>query len=111
MRSIFLGAILALASLCLPACAPLGIKTEAQKIAASCATASASIKVLTAANELGKLTPQAQAGVISAVGIIAPICGAEHQAPTLDDVKREAFLAAITALQLAATQAQAEVAR
>jgi len=101
-------AVFALAAVA--ACAPLGIKTEAQKIAASCATASASIKVLTAANELGKLTPQAQAGVISAVGIIAPICGAE-QAPTLDDVKREAFLAAIAALQLAATQAQAEVAR
>lgn len=90
------------------ACTPLGIKTEAQKIAASCATASASIKVLTAANELGKLPPQAQASVIAAVGIVAPVCAAE-QAPTLDDVKREAFLAAITALQLAATQAQAGV--
>ncbi len=98
--------LMAVCLVALAACAPLGIKTEAQKIAASCATASASIKVLTAANELGKLTPQAMASVSAAVTIVAPICAAE-QAPTLDDVKREAFLAAITALQLAATQAQA----
>jgi hypothetical protein len=108
MRSRNFIAVFALAAVA--ACAPLGIKTEAQKIATACATASASLKVLAAAAELGKLTPQAQGGVIAAVGVISPICGAE-QAPTLDDVKREAFLAAITALQLAATQAQAEVTR
>lgn len=105
MRTI-IRTMLAVLLVALAACSPLGIKTEAQKIAASCATASASIKVLTAAHTLGKLDAKAAAGVQSAIDIVSPICGAE-QAPTLDDVKREAFLAAISALQLAAAQANA----
>jgi len=76
------------------------LETNEQKIAASCAGASASLKALTAANELGKLTPEQQTIVISAMGVIAPICTAENP-PTLDDVRREAFLQAIAALQKA----------
>lgn len=89
----------------LASCANLGIQTEAQKIAASCATASASIKVLTAANELGHLSSDAQSSVRAAIVVIEPIC-TSPEPPTLDDIKRQAFLMAITALQIAAVKAQ-----
>lgn len=85
----------------LSACASTGIQTDAQRIATACAGASASIDVLTVANGFGKLDIAQQAAILTAIGVVAPICAAEV-APTLDDVKREAFMAAITGLQLAA---------
>lgn len=94
--------ILALAFL--SACASIGIQTDGQKIAFACASASASVDVLTAANSLGKLNPQQQAAILTAIGEVAPICAAAVP-PTLDDVKRQAFQAAIDALALAATRA------
>lgn len=87
----------------LSGCASIGIQTDAQKIATGCAGASASIDVLTVANGFGKLDATQQTAILTAIGVVAPICAAEV-APTLDDVKREAFLAAITGLQLAAAQ-------
>lgn len=84
-----------------PACAPLGIKTDAQRIATACATASASVKVLTVANSLGKLNEVQQAQILTAIEIAQPVCAAETP-PTLDDVKRAAFLAAIASLETAA---------
>lgn len=100
-------ALFAIIALALVACSPGLIKTDGQRIAAACATASASIKVITAANELGKLSPEQLGGVVTAIGVITPICGAE-QAPTLDDIKREAFLQAIQALQERAAGVQLE---
>lgn len=90
-------------ALALTACASLGLQTQPQQIAAGCATASASIKVITAANDLGKLDQAQHRAVADAIILVSPICGAD-QAPTLDDVKREAFAAAIAALQAAATK-------
>ena len=92
-----------LALVFLSACTAIGIQTDGQRIATACAGASASIDVLTVANSLGKLDAQQQAAILTAIGVVAPICAAEV-APTLDDVKREAFLAAITGLQLAAAK-------
>lgn len=91
----------ALLALAMAACSAIGIQTDGQKIATACIGASASLKVLTAASMANKLSYEQQIGVITAIGVISPICAAE-QAPDLDDVRREAFLAAISALQLAA---------
>lgn len=93
--------IMILALVFVSACASIGIQTDAQRIATACAGASASIDVLTVANGFGKLDAVQQTAILAAIGVVAPICAAEV-APTLDDVKREAFLAAITGLQLAA---------
>jgi hypothetical protein len=90
-------------ALCLGACASIGIQTDAQRIAVACATASASVNVLTAASNMGKLDDDQRYMVLVAISAVSPICTAEV-APTLDDVKREAFMAAIAGLQLAATQ-------
>lgn len=87
----------------LGACSAIGIQTDGQKIATACIGASASLKVLTAANVANKLTYEQQSAVLTAISVISPICAAE-QAPDLDDVRREAFLAAISALQLAAVK-------
>lgn len=89
----------------LTACAQLGIQSEEQKIAAACASASAAMKVLIAANEAGRLSVAQQDGILSAIEIAAPICAAETP-PTLDDVKRQAFVAAITVLTDAAAKAK-----
>lgn len=93
----------------LSACATLGITTDAQRIATACASASASIKMLVAARDLGYMTDEQAAGARIAIAAINPICSAD-KAPTLDDAKMGAFLGAINALQLAATQAQAKAA-
>lgn len=102
MRTRFV--LVAALGLALAACSAIGIQTDQQKIATACIGASASLKVLTVANVANKLTYDQQSAVITAIGVISPICAAE-QAPDLDDVRREAFLAAISALQLAAVKA------
>lgn len=93
------GLILALAG-----CASIGIQTDEQKIAMACAGASASIDVLAAAHDAGKLSTEQAQDLFDYVYVLTPICAAEEP-PTLTDVQREAFIAAITALQIAATNA------
>jgi len=90
----------------LQACAAVGIQTNAQRIATACAGASASIDLLTVANGMGKLSEAQQVAILNAIGVVAPICAADTP-PTLDDVKQQAFVAAIAGLQLAAAQAAA----
>lgn len=88
-------------------CASLGIQTDAQRIATACAGAASSIDVLTIANGMGKLTADQQGHVLLAISVISPVCGSDTP-PTLDDVTRAAFDAAIKGLQAAATHATAE---
>lgn len=91
----------------LAGCAPLGIKTDAQKIAASCATASASIKVLMAAHDAGKLSKEDAVAIFDHIYVITPICGAETP-PTMDDVIRQTLLTSVAALQAAALKTTGE---
>jgi hypothetical protein len=102
-----LAAIVAGCAMLCAACSPSLIKTDGQRISAACATASASIKVITAANELGKLDDKQRLIVSETIGIITPICSADEP-PTMDDVKREAFMQAIGQLQRRASWLQAE---
>lgn len=85
-------------ALMLSACTSMGFKTESQRIAASCAIATATLEVLTVANQEGKLSPSQQTQILNAVGLITPICTAPEP-PTLDDVKLSAFTQAIAILQ------------
>lgn len=85
----------------LAGCASFGIQTEGQKIALACAGASASIDVLTAAHDAGKLSTEDAEDLFDYAYLLTPICAAEEP-PTLTDVQREAFMAAIKALQDAA---------
>lgn len=91
----------------LAGCATMGIQTDEQKIALACAGASASIDVLTAAHEAGKLSTEQAKDLFEYASLLAPICAAEEP-PTLTDVQREAFLLAIEALQNAAKVATEE---
>lgn len=72
--------------------------TQTQNIEVACASASTALKVLTVANDAGKLTQAQQTQVISAAGEITPICTADNP-PTLDSVKLQAFTRAVTILQ------------
>lgn len=85
----------------LAGCASMGIQTNEQKIALACAGASASIDVLTAAHDAGKLSTEDAEDLFDYAYLLTPICAAEEP-PTLTDVQREAFMAAIKALQDAA---------
>lgn len=87
-----------LALLTLSACQSMGFDTPSQQIAAGCATASATLKTLTLANQAGELTYDQQSAVLNAVGYITPICSAPEP-PTLDTLKLEAFTRAIAILQ------------
>lgn len=87
-----------LLALALVACQSVGLTTTEQQIAAGCATASASLKALTVANDAGKLTADQQRSILSAAGYISPICSAPTP-PTLDSLKLEAFTRAIVLLQ------------
>jgi hypothetical protein len=92
----------ALLSLMLVACSGCsgigGTTTETQQIATACASASAALRVLTVANDAGKLDADAQKAVITAIGITNPICAADTP-PTMDTVKLQAFTQAIALLQ------------
>lgn len=89
------------------ACTHVGIQSDEQKIATACASASAAMKVLIAANEAGKLSEVQQSVILRAIDIAAPICAAE-ESPTLDDVRHQAFVGAITALTAAAVEIAAK---
>ena len=86
------------ASLFLSACSPYFTKPNesnaAAGIATSCVVAAAAIDVLTAASNLGELSYEQQQAVLESISVISPICLAETP-PTLDDVRRAAFLQAI----------------
>mgnify|MGYP003385034856 CR=1 FL=1 len=70
----------------------------AEQVATACASASAAIKVLTVANQAGKLSVEQQRYVVQTIGVIDPVCSRKTQ-PSLSDVQREAFLQAVTYLQ------------
>lgn len=71
--------------------------TQEQTLMTACASASASIKVLTEANKAGKLSEDMQDAVLEAIGIIDPVCGAEDT-PTLTQLQQQAFQQAVAAL-------------
>ncbi len=97
--------LLCLITLALAACQSVGQTktTPEQQVAAGCATASASMRVLTLANDAGKLSADQQRSILSAAGYISPICAAEEP-PTLDSLKLEAFTRAIVLLQAQAAR-------
>lgn len=70
-----------------------GLNTNLQKIEATCASVSAGMKVLTADNNIQKLSVDQKNAVVKALGVTTPICTQETP-PTLDDVKLQAFNAA-----------------
>jgi hypothetical protein len=86
-------------------CSSMGINTDLQKIEASCASASASIKVLSAAASAGQLSPAQMSGVIAGAETIEPVCSAKDP-PTLDSVKYEAFRQAVAELGSLAAQSK-----
>ena len=86
------------ALLSVAACDRLGLNTQSQQIAASCAVSAAALKTLTQANDAGKLTPEQAANILHAVGYITPVCSAP-EAPTLDTIRLRAFESAIQFLQ------------
>lgn len=96
--------VVLLAAFAMSACNLGLIKTPKQRLAASCAVVNTSIEVLTAANELGKLTKEQQDVIIKAMGVTIEICGVDPM-PTLDDLKQRAFEEAIAALQREAAKA------
>lgn len=84
----------------LAGCSSVGIKSDAQKIEASCAIASASINALAVANTAGKLNAQQRDAVSKAIATITPVCNpGTTTPPTMDDVKRLAFAQAVAELQ------------
>lgn len=91
----------------LAGCASIGIQTDEQKIALACAGASASIDVLTAAHDAGRLSTEQAEDMFNYAYVLTPVCAAEKP-PTMTDVQREAFLAVIEALQNAAKVATEE---
>ena len=75
--------------------------TQTQTIATGCASASAALRVLTVANDAGKLSLDQQAKILESAQYITPICTAEV-APTLDAQGLISFAAAVAQLQEAA---------
>ncbi len=84
-------------------CANTSTSTGTQAVEQGCVAASAAIKVLTVANDKGKLTAAQQHATLRAIGLVDPICSAP-EVPTLDSVKQSAFLQAIHALETNAAE-------
>jgi hypothetical protein len=91
-------ALAILLTACLTACQGNQVSTGTQQIEQGCTAASAAIKVLTVANDKGKLSAAQQRATLTAIGLIDPVC-ASPTPPTLDTVKQQAFLQAIAALE------------
>ncbi len=71
------------------------------QIETGCTAASAAIKVLTLANDQGKLNHATQTQVLRAIGLVNPIC-LSPTPPTMDTVKQAAFNDAVSALTTSA---------
>lgn len=78
-----------------------GISTQKQQIEVACASTAAATKVLTVANDSGKLTESQQDQVLKALSVTTPICAASA-VPTLDDIKSVAFMRAVDMLRIRA---------
>lgn len=88
------------ASVCLitvAGCASLGIQTSSQKIAVSCATASATVKSLTVVQQAGLVSHADDQGIEAALSVINPICEAPTQ-PTYSSVEVSAVNTALQEL-------------
>jgi hypothetical protein len=94
----FRSLVFAIVAAALVACGSVGTSTPQQQVASGCAASSAAIKALTIANDAGKLDAAQQSAILTAIGVIEPVCSAEV-APTLDTVKLAAFVQAIALLQ------------
>lgn len=92
-------ATMVVSTLLLAACSAL--PTHTQQEAAVCVSYSAALKVLTVANQAGKLSVSEQAQVTEANTLVSPVCLAETP-PTLDDLKQAAVAAAVNRLALLA---------
>lgn len=92
MRAIALLGLVALSG-----CNSLSLESDTQKIEAGCASASAALKTLTAAQIAGKLDPAKAERISQAAHIIEPVCTAPEP-PTMDSMKRAAFDQAIAEL-------------
>lgn len=98
LMAIALFAALAFASV--PACTSLSgaasPEVEATTTAAvqsTCASAKAALRVLTVANEQGKITPAKKSAISTAGHALLPVCGARAP-PTVSSVEMAAFEAA-----------------
>jgi hypothetical protein len=96
MNTLILAVLLALTA----GCATTGtLLTDPQQrtVLTACASSSAAIKALAAANRAGQLSADTQSAVLTAIGIIDPICGADD-VPTLDAIQMLAFTKAVAVL-------------
>jgi hypothetical protein len=82
----------------LAGCANTSPSTGRQSIEEGCVSASAAIRVLTVANQTGKLSASQQQSISNAIAITDPIC----RGSAVPD-NSSAFRAAIHALEVAAT--------
>jgi uncharacterized protein YceK len=89
-------------TLALAGCGSVSTSSGTQAIEQSCAAASAAIRVLTIANDQGKLNHATQTQVLRAIGLVNPIC-LSPTPPTLDTVKQAAFDDAVSALTASAS--------
>lgn len=90
-------------SLSLTACASMGLRSDAQKIQFGCAAATTALEVLTEANRAGKISAAQKTEISKAGNELVPICMAPTT-PTLDDLKKAGFAAAIARLQALALE-------
>lgn len=81
----------------LAGCASLGLQTSQQKVAASCATASAAVKSLTVVQQTGLVSHADDQGIELALGVVNPICEAPTQ-PTYSNAELSAVNSAVQEL-------------
>lgn len=85
------------------ACSSTQVGTGTQQLMEGCTAASAAIKVLTVANDKGKLSAAQQRATLQAIGLINPVC-AGPEVPTLTNAGQSAFLAAVHDLEANAAE-------
>ncbi len=105
-RLIFLAVLLAIGSLGLAACASFTAAAKVNPLATACASGSASLKVLTAAEQAGKLNLTDTAAVNDAVAVLTPACATPIE-PSPSQATLLAVNGAIARLATLATPYQA----
>ncbi len=105
-RLIFLAVLLAVGSLGLAACASFTAAAKVNPLATACASGSASLKVLTAAEQAGKLNLTDTAAVNDAVAVLTPACATPIE-PSPSQATMLAVNGAIARLATLATPYQA----
>ena len=75
-------------------CASMGLTSDVQKIEASCASGTAALQGIAAANRAGKVTAAQNAVVARALPAFTEVCTADTP-PTLDSLKGRAMQEAV----------------